>query len=94
MLLILVEYRRSNMLGNDQEKINKTEKSINQKLAKKYPRCDKVLTVVLIAWNYVFIILAFIGFLVLLISLRISILNLVSLSIVISLLFIYLNDGL
>lgn len=93
MFLAFVQYRRTKLVGTDLKEISKNEDSILASLTIKFPFSSKVTKFLGIMINHGIVILAFLSYLLTLTFMRRSILNLISLVLLLCLLASYLTGG-
>jgi hypothetical protein len=94
VVLLFIFNRRSDYIGTDEKVIEENQEKIMKQLGKKYPNLNKVLTVIKIAISHTIIILTFVLFMVVLGFERDSIMNFISIVLVVYLLLVFLNSGL
>lgn len=93
MLITFILYRRSNLVGTDSTKIKEKELECIKELYYKSPTTKKIFTTVDILINHCVIIFTFLLFLLILVFIRRSFLNLVSLMLVLVVICSYMSKG-
>jgi len=93
VLITFILYRRSNLVGTDFTKIKEKELECIKELYYKSPTTKKIFTTVDILINHCVIIFTFLLFLLILVFIRRSFLNLVSLMLVLVVICSYMSEG-
>lgn len=93
VLLTFCLYRRSNLVGTDYNKIQEQELDCIKDLYYKSPTTKKIFTTIDILINHCIIIFTFLLFLLILVFMRRSFLNLVSLMLVLTVICTYMSRG-